>query len=195
MKLRLFFIISILIVLLFLLFWKIFSCRRLSCITMNGLDNFKKNDIYQENNNAFRALYKNKDEILRVESITQLDQFKANQYINADIAQIKGLFTDSLAPYPGVASNTVACGIKYKPLFNKIVTANKLEVSYFVGYLNRDLTYGSCTENQAVYKGISAYFYCSKNKQAYHLEIFAPKKSFELSIKDYLNTINSVKCN
>jgi hypothetical protein len=162
---------------------------------MNGLNNFKIKDIYKESNNTFRALYMSKDKILRIETISQLDQFTADQYINANLAQIKGLFTDALAPYPGVASNTITCDIKYQPYFNKIITVNRLGISYYIAYLNSNFTYGSCNEAQTIYKGISAYFYCSKNKQAYHIEMIAPRKAFESSSKDYLNMIGSIKCN
>lgn len=196
MKSGVIFIIStLLFIFLLLLFGKMFSCRRLSCITMNNLNSFKIKDIYQESNNTFRAFYTNKDKILKVETISRMNQFTADQYINANIAQIKGLFTDALAPYPGVASNTITCDIKYQPSFDKIMTANKLEISYFFAYLNRNLTYGSCTETQTIYKGISAYFYCSKSKQVYHLEIIAPKKVYESSTKNYQNMIKSIKCN
>lgn len=189
-------IISIIIfVFLFMLFGKIFSCRRLTCITMSDLNNLKIKTVYKEENNNFRAVYGNNNKLLRVEVMSQMDQFAADQYINADIAQIKGLFVDALAPYPGVASNTITCGKEYQPLFDKIITANKLEISYFVAYLNSNLTYGSCNEAQTTYKGISAYFYCSKNKQAYHLEIIAPRKAFESSLKVYQNMISSIKCN
>ena len=194
LKFGIFFIIAVLLV-AFLLFGKIFFCQRLSCITMSGLDNFRIKDIYQENNNAFRALYTDKDKILRVETIIQPNQFVADQYINSDIARVKGLFTDSLAPYPGIASNTITCDQKYHPIFNKVITADKLEIPYFVAYLNPNLTYGSCTENQTVYKGISTYFYCSKNKMTYHLEIFTAKNDFELAKNNYLNSIKSIKCN
>src|SRR3989338_6210727 len=186
MKFGVIFIISTLLCIFsFLLFGKIFFCQRLSCMTMSGLNNFKIKDIYQNNNNTFRALYTNKDKILKVETISQINEFTADQYVNANIAQIKGLFTDALAPYPGIASNTITCDTRYQLFFDKIITTEKLEVSYFIGFLNSNLTYGSCTESQVIYKGISAYFYCSKNKQVYHLEVIAPRKEFETSTKDY----------
>ena len=195
MKSSVIYIISILLFVFFLLSsGKLFSCRRLSCVTMNGLNDFKIKDIYQESNSTFRAFYANKEKMLRVETIFQLDRFTASQYINADISQIKGLYTDALAPYPGIASNRITCDIRYQPLFDKMLTADKLEISYFIGYLNNNLTYGSCTEAQVIYKGISAYFYCSKKKLVYHLEIIAPRKAFESSIKDYQNMIGSIKC-
>jgi len=162
---------------------------------MNGLDNFKIKDVYQENNKAFRALYGDKDKILRVEAITQPNQFMADQYINADISQVKGLFTDALAPYPGIASNTITCGKEYQPLYFKTITENKLVVTYFIAYLNSNLTYGSCNESQAVNKGISIYFYCLKEKKAYHFEIIAPRKPFESAINSYINMARSIKCN
>ena len=193
LKFGIFFIIAVLLVVL-LLFGKIFFCQRLSCIKMSGLDKFRIKDIYQENNNNFRALYGYNDKILRVETTRQTSQFTADQYINAGIAQIKGLFTDALAPYPGVASNTITCEKKYQPVFNKIVTSDKLEISSFIAYLNRNLTYGSCTDNLATYRGISAYFYCPKNKLTYHLEIIAQRHEFESSEKDYQNMIKSIKC-
>jgi len=195
MKKIVFFIIAIIFfALLFLLFMRMFSCQRLTCMSVNNLNNFKMKTIYKESDDSFRALYTNGDKLLRVEVMSQMNQFTAGQYINADIAQIKGLFTDALAPYPGVASNTITCGIKYQPYFGQITTVNKLNVSYYIAYLNSNLTYGSCNDAQIIYKGISAYFYCPKNKQAFHLEIIAPRKEFESAPKDYLKRIESVKC-
>ena len=195
MKLSVFFIISI-ILLAFLLFIssRFNSCKRLSCLSIEGIENFKIKDVYQENNNMFRALYSNKNKILRVERVTQSDQFSANQYVNADVAQIKGLFTDALAPYPGIASNTISCSQEFQPYFDKVTTKNKLSITYFIAFLNSNLTYGSCNDSQAVNKGISAYFYCIKNKQAYHFEIISPRKEFETSKNEYMNLIQSIKC-
>lgn len=162
---------------------------------MSSLADFKIKDIYQEDNNIFRGSYENGDKILKAETISNTDQFTANQYITANIAQTKGLFTDALAPYPGVASNTIVCEPEYKPIFDSLLTTDKLEVSYFIAYLNNNLTYGSCTKSQTIYKGISAYFYCQKNKQAYHIEIIAPKASFEESAGSYTKMVQSIKCN
>lgn len=192
-KLSAIFIIATFLI-LFLFFGKMFSCRRLSCITMKDITNFKIKDLYLENNKSFRAMYEYKNKIMRVERVSHESQYTSSQYINANIAQIKGLFTDSLAPYPGVASNTITCEKKYQPVFNKIVTSDKLEISSFIAYLNRNLTYGSCTDNLAIYRGISAYFYCPKNKQTYHLEIITQRHEFESSEKDYQNMIKSIKC-
>ena len=126
--------------------------------------------------------------------MTQPDQFTADQFITADISRLKGLFTDSLAPYPGIASNTITCGKEYQPTYNKFVTADKLEVSSFVAYLNSNLTYGSCTKEQVTYKGVAAYFYCPKNKLVYHLELISPIKDFESSPEVFQKMIESTKC-
>ena len=188
----------IILIFLFLLvvfsFQKKSSCFRLSCINMNGLDKYELKEIYKEENDSFRALYKNEEKMLRVEKMSQPDQFNADQFITADISRLKGLFTDSLAPYPGIASNTISCGKDYQPTYNKFTTKNKLEVSSYTAYLNSNLTYGSCTKDQTTYKGVTAYFYCPSNKLVYHLELISPIKVFESSPEEFQKMIESVKC-
>ncbi|MCL4364071.1 hypothetical protein M1328_02420 [Patescibacteria group bacterium] len=162
---------------------------------MTNLNTFKIKNIYQEDKNDFRALYSSKDDLLRVEVKSNIDQATADQYITANIAQIKGLFTDALAPYPGVVSDTVSCGQKYQPTFGQTTNKDGLEINYLIAYLNTNLTYGSCNDAQIVYKGFAAYFYCPKNKQAFHLELIVPRKTFESSPKTYEDLLKTIKCN
>lgn len=161
---------------------------------MSELNNYKIKDIFTENKSTFRSLYFRNNTLLRVETQSLPDEFSASQYISANISQVKGLFADSLAPYPGIISKTITCEEKYQPIFKTYTTPEKLEISYFSAYLNNNLTYGSCTEDQAINKGISAFFYCPKNKLAYHLELISPVKDFESSLTTFQSMIESIKC-
>lgn len=80
---------------------------------MDHLAQFKISDIYQENSNSFRALYKYDKSILIAEAISQLDVNEGRQYVNAELARMKGLFSTASAPYPGVISDKVVCGNNY----------------------------------------------------------------------------------
>lgn len=184
----------IIILCAFFIYRNQYACRRLSCMTMNNLNNFKIKDVYQEDGTTFRALYKDNITMLRTETISHLDVPNSTQYINAGIARMKGLFIDAPAPYPGVISDEITCDSKYKPSFNKLITKNNVEVHYFTGYLNRGLVFGSCTDDQAVNKGVLAFFYCPQNQQAFQLEIIAPVTRFDSSFSKYQEMLESIGC-
>jgi len=163
-------------------------------VSIDGLNNFLIKEIYSENDKAFRSVYSHGNTLLRVEVLSQSDEYSASQYITASISQIKGLFADSLAPYPGTISKTITCENKFQPTFYTFFTQEKLELTTFIAYLNSNLTYGTCTEDQAINKGVSAYFYCPKNKLSYRLELIAPVNEFELSANTFQKMIESIKC-
>jgi len=182
------------LILFFLSFKRYFWCYRLSCILIKNFNDFKLNDIYQEKNNTFRAIYKKNKDILRVEIQSRMNSYDANQYMNAGIARMKGLFNDAPAPYPGVVSDTITCNKEYQPLFNKMVTKDQLEITYFIGYLSNELVFGSCTKDQVSFKGILAYFYCSKHQQVFQLEMIAPIAEFNSSLSFYRDMLQSIEC-
>lgn len=169
-----------------------FSCRRLSCLSIDGFNKYQLNEVFQENDHAFRASYKNSDAIMKVETIYNLDKNDARQYIDAGVAKIEGVYTESLVPYPGVASQQTGCQTKFQPLLKKVTT--NTEISYFTGYLNSNLTFGTCIEEQITHKGILAFLYCPKSKQGYQIEIVATKDSFEKESESFIKTVESITC-
>jgi hypothetical protein len=159
---------------------------------MTRLDKYRLQEVFQENNHAFRALYKDNDDVLKVEVIYNMPEKDSQQYVNAGVAKLQGVYTDALVPYPGVASQQTGCDTKYQPVLKKIKTNTK--ISYFTGYLNDNLTFGTCIEDQITHKGILAFFYCPKSKQAYNLEIVASKAAFEKDPNKYKNMVESINC-
>jgi hypothetical protein len=157
---------------------RFFSCSRLSCLTLNNLSQFKSKEIYQENKNIFSGLLSYKKDLLRVEVRYRIKQIEAEQHINAQIINMKGLFAKATSPYPGEISDEIDCQEKFKPTFTKIKTASGVKIAYFTGYLNQRLVFGACTEDQMFYKGVLALFYCPKQKQLFQNRNHRPKKRF-----------------
>ena len=186
--------ILVLLIFLFLVFQKYVLCDRLSCVSIKNLNSFALKEIFEENKNSYRALYTKNKELLRVEMSSIMKDNDASQAINARIASVKGLFIDTAAPYPGVVSDTVTCDKKYKPVFEKIVTRGNIELSYFIGYVNNNLTFGSCSEDQTSLKGILTYFYCTKRHQMYQLELISQTKQFDQSLPFYKEMLQSIQC-
>lgn len=168
------------------------SCRRLSCLDIMGFEKYQVKDIYTEDDDSYRAMYKNTDKIIRLEVQSNINEDDAQKYIDASVARMRGLFTEAASPYPGVISDEITCDKTYQPTFQEITNSAKVDVSYFTGYLNQNLVFGSCSESQAVYKGILSYFYCPRRKQAFQLELIAPVSAFNKS--GFKETIDSIRC-
>lgn len=182
----------VVVVLAFLLYKNLTSCKRLSCIRMAGLDKFSVKDVYQENGHAFRAQYGDGENIMKTEVVYNTTETDAEQYINSGIAKLQGVYTDALVPYPGVASQQTGCEKKYQPVLKKINT--NTQISYFTGFLNSNLTFGTCIESQISHKGMLILFYCPKSKQAYELQIIAKKDLFEKNSQKYRQMAESITC-
>lgn len=166
------------------------ECKRLNCLQMKNLEKFKVKDVYQDDRAVYRALLFEGNDFLRVEVRSNMQENEAGKYIDAEIVRMKALFQNTASPYPGEISDEIVCGEEFKPVF-KTTQQNNIRIFYFTGFLNERLTFGACTKDQAVYKGVLARFYCSKQKQLFTLELIT---SNEDKNKDFLQTLFSVGC-
>jgi len=193
-KLLLIFIFCVSIVILLILYAKKLNvCKRLGCLSIQGLNEFKVKEVYQDNNNIYRALLFKDDDLLRVDLHSSISEEEANSSIQAQITRMKALFENATSPYPGEISDEIECGEKYMPAFLE-KEINGIQVSYFAGFLNKRLVFGACTDDQAAYQGILALFYCPNLSQLYQLEIIAPNEKFSKSPEVYKQILESVSC-
>lgn len=193
---RLIFILIICIPIVILLIFyaqKLNVCKKLGCLSMQGLNDFKTQEVYQEDDNIYRALLSKDSDLLRVDIRSDISEPEGKSHIQAQITRMKALFENAPSPYPGEISDEIACGEKYKPAFFD-EEINGIQVSYSTGYLNNRLVFGSCTEDQAVYHGILALFYCPNLKQLYQIEIIAPADKFTSSPQSYQQMLKSISC-
>ena len=160
---------------------------------MTGLDEFRLEEVYQDDNNIYRALLFRKNDLLRVEVRSNIPKHEAEQHIRAQITRMKALFENTVSHYPGEISDEIVCGTEFTPTFT-VDELTGVEISYFTGYLNRRLVFGACTEDQAVYRGILALFYCPNQEQLFQLEIIAPNEDFFASSETYEQMLWSIHC-
>lgn len=160
---------------------------------MADLPKYSLKETYQNTDNVYRALYTNDKDILRVEIRAGINKNEAQKSIDAQTARMEALFADATSPYPGDITNEISCNSKFKPKM-AIENINGIRITHFTGYLNNRLTFGACTEDQAVYKGIEALFYCNNQSKLYQLEIIAPTDMFTAK-EDYFNKmLQSIEC-
>lgn len=169
------------------------SCRKLECITMENQGDFQIQEVYRDENNIYRALLSNKDDLLRVEIRPRVSQEEADQYTDSQITRMKALFSKGASPYPGVISYEIECSEEFLPNF-EVDEISGIRISHFAGYLNERLVAGACTEDQAVYKEIFTLFYCPKQRRLFQLEIIAPKEKFRSSPEVYESMFKSLAC-
>lgn len=169
------------------------TCQKLNCLFFKGRENFHLKELYQDDKNIYRALFFDKNDLLRVNIQSQIDSSSAEKYIQGEITRMKALFANAVSPYPGEISNEIVCGKKFTPNLTTIKT-NNLTISYFTGYLNERLVFGACTEDQALYRGILALFYCSKQNQVFQIEVIVPKDEFSRSPQKYQEMLRTISC-
>lgn len=160
---------------------------------MEGLEEFQIRDVYQDDNNSYRALLSRNDEYFRVDVRSQILPDEAEKFIQGQITRMKTLFEKSSSPYPGEISDAIECAEDFKAVFGDELI-NNLQVSHITAYLNQRLVFGACTDNQAVYRGILALFYCPKQKQLFQIEVIAPKEKFIASPERYRKMLLSLNC-
>ncbi len=169
------------------------DCLRLTCLSMNTLNQYRLKDLYEEGRNSYRALYKNGDDRLRVEVRSQTSLEEAQNYIQTQITRIKGVFEVAAAPYPGEVTNEIVCAEEFKPIYST-KTQSGIPISYFSGFLNQRMVMGSCTADQLTYHNVVAMFYCPNQKQFFQIELIVPKDIFEKQTEKYQKTVDSITC-
>lgn len=145
------------------------QCKYLGCIDFTEIKEYKIKDIYRDEKNLYSALYIRGDNLLRVEIKSDISREESDQIIETRTTTIKSQFENSRSPYPGEISDEIVCDNKFKPVFLD---------GYVIAYLNSRLTYGSCIEEQNVYKSIEIWKYCEAQKKLYQLEYIYPKDKF-----------------
>ena len=178
------------------LWWKniqpISLCRNLSCIHMNEMDAYTMQDIYSDTPQIYRALFSNKQRLLRIEA-SHMPQNISTQQLNASIMKEKAMFEKAPAPYPGEISDAIVCDPSYIPTYEEMHQGNS-RIGLFIGYLNNRMTFGSCSQDQAVYKGALALMYCQKNNLLLRVELITSITNFTLHEKELIRQIKSLEC-
>lgn len=168
-------------------------CSNLSCIRFRSQEQFTLKDNYADTLDTYRALYSSPTHTLRIEAKKIADDQSAAELMAA-VTRINALFEKAPAPYPGEISDAIICDPNYIPLYKEATTSAGTHVSYFTGYLNDRLTFGSCSEDQAVNKGILAFMYCPKSSLLIKLELILPANTFDAASEETEKLLHSVAC-
>jgi len=167
-------------------------CSNLSCFLMTNTNDYAIEERYSDTKEVYRALYKHNNRYIRIEA-RPIDPAQKDAELHAAINRMRALFEKAPAPYPGEISDAIVCDPAFIPIMKELKNADT-QLTYFIGYLNNRMTFGSCSLDQAVYKGIVAYTYCPAKKLYLSLELFAPTKDFETNSAELENQIRSLRC-
>ena len=160
---------------------------------MRDLDKFDVKEIYQDDKDVYRALFSKDSNLLRVDIRSNISESEAAKQIEVQITRMKALFENAASPYPGEISDEVVWDKELIPQLEER-EVNRIQASHFTGYLNDRLVFGACTQDQAIYRGILALFYCPNQKQLFQLEIITPRDNYETNENKYLQMLNSIGC-
>ncbi len=167
-------------------------CKNLDCFLMKDSDGFTVKELYTDTKDAYRALYKNANRYIRIEARV-INPSQKDAELQAAVNRMRALFEKAPAPYPGEISDAIVCDPAFIPMEKELKNANT-SLTYFTGYLNNRMTFGSCSLDQAVYKGIAAYTYCPANNLYINIELFTPTEEFEANSPAVENQIRTLRC-
>ena len=151
-------------------------CNNLSCIHIQNSSSYHLQDIYADTATAYRALYTSSNGYIRI-SVQKANAQNAKKYLDASVLRMKALFEKAPAPYPGDISDAIVCDPLFEPTYQTITTTHGV-IQYFIGFLNNRLTFGSCSKDQAVYKGIMAFTFCPSHSLNIQIERILPVEKF-----------------
>ena len=158
------------------------SCQKLSCLQLHQTAVLKLTEVYEEvRGSVYRARYQTGDTIVRVDVRSDVDPDASADYIKGRIAGMKALYDNIRSPYPGLLSNEIVCDDGFKPVYTTFKNAQGIEMQMITGYLNDRLAFGSCQQDQAIYRGVMVLFSCPQRKQLYQVEFIMRNESFDQS--------------
>lgn len=167
-------------------------CSNLQCIRMLHRDDFLQKELYMDSPTTYRALYQSNARMLRIDA-THTPNESSDAELTAAITRMKALFEKAPAPYPGDISDAIVCDPAFAPTFHEIQNG-QTHISYFEGFLNSRMIFGSCSVDQAVYTGIAAYTYCPKQSLLLRIELFSSIRDTTDDKQELTNQIRSLEC-
>jgi len=156
-----------------LFFFLFFRCSQLSCISITHLAPFQKQEVYESTRKTFRAVYTTASGLFRIEKQASLSSSDAETLTKATVMTIQGLFANARSPYPGPLSDEIVCDNKFKSE-PELYTTDSTAMTTLIAYANSRLQYGSCIDDQILYKGYIAMFYCKNHASWYKAELLIP---------------------
>jgi hypothetical protein len=159
---------------------------------MKNISSFTRTDTYTDTPSVYRALYTDKNTYVRIEA-QKIPAIDAEARISTDVTRMKALFEKAPAPYPGDISDAIVCDPKYVPVYREMATSDG-KLRYFTGYINNRLTFGSCSQNEATYRGFMAFMYCKKTSLSVRVELMVPADIFTKHEDAFTKQILSLRC-
>jgi hypothetical protein len=187
-------VIGLIAITVLLIYWvmNVFSCRSYSCISLSFSKSWNEKEVYENTGKAYRALLTSSEGLVRIEKYAKLGLSDAQNLTNIRLMRMEGLFENARSPYPGPLSDEISCDTKYKPV-SETFSVNTTDVTYINGYLNNRMQYGTCIDNQVVYQGYNALFYCKNHLSWYQIELIIPSDKTQPE-EYYKNLFRSITC-
>jgi len=149
------------------------KCSKYSCISFDGMDNYRVEEEYESTSKVYRALLRHDELRIRIEAYADISAENANSYDKIKTMNIQSLYETAKSPYPGALSNEIDCGKDYRPQIGNLAI-NGVPSTYIQGYLNDRFQYGACLKEELVYKSSLVLFHCPLQKKWYQFELIRP---------------------
>ena len=185
-------ILSLFILVGLLGYFFLFRCSTLQCITINHLSLTSINTEYESTRKTYRALFNTPYGLFRIEKQSGISKKDADNLTTVTVMTVQGLFDNARSPYPGPLSDEITCDNKFVPT-PEVYQTQQTTMTWFSGYVNNRLQYGTCIDDQIAYKGYTALFYCKNNRTWYKAEILTLIKG-EMNDNVYISLLQAIQC-
>ncbi len=168
-------------------------CGNLSCVRFPESQSYHLSDIYTDTPTTYRGLYASGNKFIRIEAVKS-DAMTAKEDLDASVMRMQAMFEKAPAPYPGDISDSVVCDPAFIPSYRTAKIADGTPVQYFIGFLNNRMIFGSCSKDQAVYRGVMMFLYCKNTSLSIRLEFIAPTNEFTSNESALLRQVMNMRC-
>jgi len=166
------------------------DCRGFSCIAVARGRHWRIRETYESKGNVWRGMMDNGSDRMRLEVIRGVTQSDADTFTKIRLTTVAGLYDTTLSPYPGAVSATIRCDDMYKPKPQIMKTRDGDALTYFTGYLNDRLQYGSCIDSQVAFVSYAGYLYCPKRSAWFSMEVITRKQVTQIGAKDFFRNVS-----
>lgn len=169
------------------------GCGDFGCMAFPGQSQWRIQEEHEKSPKTWRGLIDAQDYRARLEIQSNVKVQDALAFTKIRLIKINGLFETIRSPYPGMVSDTISCDDTFKPAPKIILGQHDLPITYFTGFLNNRLQYGSCTEDQIAYKSFVGIFYCKDAHQWLQIELIVERSKIR-SENEYMKLFQSITC-
>ncbi|MGI8605362.1 MAG: hypothetical protein ACR2OZ_20505 [Verrucomicrobiales bacterium] len=122
---------------------------------------------------SIRSTFTNEEEVLELETVSEIDGDSARTLVEDGIMGIHALYAQALSAYPENLSKQVSVPARFRPEFFR-KSVNGVLYNYFLLSATERFAYGATSEDVLTRRSLLGWIYCEQEQTLYKIRMFAP---------------------